>query len=102
AHLADGLPNVTPMPGRGPALAIEAKDSTQIGISLQQLRRTRFDPPEDFRPGKMLFEQPKDRQRLHDVTQRTRFQNENLQGAPRSFAKPRALPKEFSTQDAAR
>ena len=73
-----------PVPNRPQPLALERNDPRQVRIAFQQRGQSPVQPPINLARGQMLLDQTQDRQRLHHVTERTRFEDQNFQELKRS------------------
>ena len=80
-HRANTAPDFPPMFRSRPTVTMKGENSRQVGIALQQRNESGVQPPKNFAGRPVEFQQPQHRQRLHDVAQGTRFENEDFQKA---------------------
>lgn len=81
ARPADAAEHFGPEPGFGPAFAFKEDEAGQIGIAFNERGEGRVNPPVDFAPGQVEFEQPEDGQGLDDIPEGTGLEDEDFQGA---------------------
>ena len=79
AQPADAAEHFRPVLRFAPAFAFEADDAGEVGIALDQRRKGRINPPENFAVRKMQFQQTQHGQGLDHVAKRTGFENQNFQ-----------------------
>src|SRR5690348_3804444 len=69
------------MERRRPSPPFKHENAIKVRIAIHQLAQRCINPPIDFTPRKMQPEQAQDGQRLDDIAERTRFENEDFQNA---------------------
>lgn len=99
ANALDTFDQGTPMERGGPALAIKGIDTVQLGIILEEGGEFGSDPPIDLMGWIMVLEQAENRQSLDDISEGTRFKNEDFQ--PRLLAQSEAFGQAFGQSGSA-
>lgn len=99
ANALDAFDQGTPMEGRGPAFAIEGINTVQLWIVLEKGREFGGDPPIDLVGWIMVFEQAENWESLDDISEGTRFKNEDFQ--PRLLAESEAFGQAFGQSGSA-
>src|SRR5436190_12873681 len=98
AQFADAAPNLVIVPRISPPLSVKSNDSREIRIAFKQLRIARLNPPVNLRVAIVLLQQTQHWQRLHDVTERTGFEDENLQGRAILQERGQLCPREIAME----
>ena len=96
AHFLDDIECHGPSGWFSPTMPIEWNDFGNIGIAFQQRDKLAICPPVDFRPGKLVAEEARNREGLDHIAERTRLKNQNFHGKPGS--EPHSSSPETSIQ----
>jgi len=79
AEPADAAEHFRPVLRFGPAFALETDDADEVGIAFDERGERGINPPVDVGGREVQLQQPQNRQRVDDVTERTGFEDENFQ-----------------------
>jgi hypothetical protein len=75
----DALPDIAPVPGRGPTLPVKPDHAGKVWIAFEQRRVVSFSPPVNLRVRVVLLEQSQHGQRVDNVAERAGLEDQDLQ-----------------------
>src|SRR5258706_277790 len=92
----NAVPESRPVAWCAPVPAVKRKNAAQVPIILPERNQVGPQPPKNLALRQVQFQQAENRQRLHHVSERTRFENENFHGRASSAALRTRKPEVIS------